>query len=78
MAASDGKARRSVPVGAVADAAQAFAARVRQLGADPMRALELVREAFESLDVDIERRREGTSALVPEPGGRSSRVERLD
>jgi DNA-binding transcriptional regulator YhcF (GntR family) len=78
VARMDGTARRSAPVGALADAAQAFAARVRQLGADPNRALEFVREAFESLDVDIERRREGPSALVPEPGGRSARVERLD
>jgi hypothetical protein len=54
VAALDGKERRSVPVGAVADAAQAFAARVRQLGADPKRALELAREAFESFEVDIE------------------------
>lgn len=51
VAEMDGKARRGVPVEAVADAAQAFAARVRQLGADPKRALELAREAFESLGV---------------------------
>lgn len=49
VAEVDGRARRGVPVEALADAAQAFAARVRQLGADPKRALELARKAFESL-----------------------------
>lgn len=49
VAEVDGKARRGVPVEAVADAAQAFAARARQLGADPKHALELARVAFESL-----------------------------
>jgi len=51
LAEENGKVRRAVPVEALADAAQAFAARVRQLGAEPKRALELAREAFESLRV---------------------------
>ena len=43
-----GKAQRGVPIEALADAAQAFAVRARQLGADSKRALKLAQEAFES------------------------------
>ena len=78
VAEMDGAARRSAPAGAVADAAQAFVARVRQLGADPKLALDLAREAFGSLDVGVERRRVGPSASIPDPGALSPRVERLD
>jgi DNA-binding transcriptional regulator YhcF (GntR family) len=52
VAALDGTARRSAPAEALTDAAKAFAARARQLGADPKRALELAREAFDSFGAD--------------------------
>jgi DNA-binding transcriptional regulator YhcF (GntR family) len=48
VAEMNGKAQRGVPNEALADAAQAFAVRARQLGADSTRALKLAQEAFES------------------------------
>jgi len=48
VAEMNGKAQRGVPNEALADAAQAFAVRARQLGADSKRALKLAQEAFES------------------------------
>jgi DNA-binding transcriptional regulator YhcF (GntR family) len=48
VAEMNGKARRGFPNEALADAAQAFAVRARQLGADSKRALKLAQEAFES------------------------------
>lgn len=47
----NGKAQRGVPDEPLADAAQAFAARARQLGADSKRALKLTRRAFERFGV---------------------------
>jgi len=48
VAEMNGKAQRGVPDEALADAAQAFAVRARQLGADSKSALKLAQEAFES------------------------------
>lgn len=42
------KAQRGVTDGALAEAAQSFAVRARQLGADSERALKFVQEALES------------------------------
>lgn len=48
VAEMNGKAQRGVTDGALAEAAQSFAVRARQLGADSERALKFVREALES------------------------------
>jgi DNA-binding transcriptional regulator YhcF (GntR family) len=48
VAEVNGNAQRSVPNEALANAAQAFAIRARQLGVDSKRALKLAQEAFES------------------------------
>lgn len=54
VAEMNGKAQRGFPNQALADAAQAFAVRARQLGADSERALKLAREAFESFGADVD------------------------
>ena len=48
VAEMNGRAQRDVSNEAIADAAQAFAVRARQLGVDPKRALELAKEALDS------------------------------
>jgi DNA-binding transcriptional regulator YhcF (GntR family) len=48
VAEMNGKAQRGVPIEALADAAQAFAVRARQMGVDSERALKLAQEALES------------------------------
>jgi DNA-binding transcriptional regulator YhcF (GntR family) len=48
VAEMNGKAKRGVTDGALAEAAQSFAVRARQLGADSERALKFVQEALES------------------------------
>jgi DNA-binding transcriptional regulator YhcF (GntR family) len=55
VAEMNGKAQRGVPNEALADAAQAFAVRARQLGADSKRALKLAQEAFESFGASTDR-----------------------
>ncbi len=54
VAEMNGKAQRGVPNEALADAAQVFAVRARQLGADSKRALKLAQEAFESFGVSTD------------------------
>ena len=49
VAELNGKEHRGVSNEAMADAAQAFAVRARQLGFDPKRALELARDALDSI-----------------------------
>jgi GntR family transcriptional regulator len=56
VADMSGEAQRRVPNEALADAAQAFAVRARQLGADSKHALKLAQEAFESFGVTIAER----------------------
>ncbi|MGZ8565977.1 MAG: hypothetical protein ACXWXS_02885 [Actinomycetota bacterium] len=50
VADMNGKAPRGVSTKAMADAAQAFAVRARQLGVDPKWALELAKDALDSFD----------------------------
>jgi DNA-binding transcriptional regulator YhcF (GntR family) len=51
---TNGNKQQEIPDDVLADAAQEFAVRVRQLGADYKRALKLAEEAFESLELPSE------------------------